>query len=226
MVSAIPYTSGSQLGPSIQSHKIWCQDRALLLPVPHSGEVLASKLNHYFSSHPAAFGSCPSLPPNNITLNPANKRTDQSFSDFWTGIGAPAHVTLDCKQFISHSRTAYGNKIASLQCSDGGVIATSEVHELLTNTHDILDSTVSKQVGNLAHFLAYLFNSPSRQHCEVWASQFSFLHSNKDSVPPREACLYSHMNWSLAQTQQQSFIALSQSSTSMRDARAKPKAGF
>ena len=49
------------------------------------------------------------------------------------------------------------------------------------------------------HILAYLFNSVSRQHCEVWASQFSFLHSLMDVISPSEACLYGHINWSLAQ---------------------------
>ena len=47
-------------------------------------------------------------------------------------------------------------------------------------------------------------------NCEVWASQFPFLHNLKDVIPPSEACLYGHINWSLAQTQQQSSIGLSQ----------------
>ena len=38
------------------------------------------------------------------------------------------------------------------------------------------------------------------------------------------ACLYGHINWSVAQTHQQSSLELSQSSTSMRGVRAKPKA--
>ena len=64
----------------------------------------------------------------------------------------------------------------------------SEVHELLLRIHDILDSDVSKQVGNSACILAYLFNSVSRQDCEVWASQFPFLHSLREVIPPSEAC--------------------------------------
>ena len=75
----------------------------------------------------------------------------------------------------------------------------SEVRELLLQIHGILDKAVSKQVGNLARILAHLFNSVSRQHREVWASQFPFLHSLKEMVPPSEACLYGHINWSLAQ---------------------------
>ena len=64
--------------------------------------------------------------------------------------------------------------------------------------HGILDKAVSKQVGNSAHILAYLFNSVSRQCCEVCTSQFPFLHSLREVIPPSEACLYGHINWSLA----------------------------
>ena len=46
-----------------------------------------------------------------------------------------------------------------------------------------------KQVGNTACVLAYHFNSASRQFCEVLASQFPFLHSVHDTVPPSEAAL-------------------------------------
>ena len=51
----------------------------------------------------------------------------------------------------------------------------------------------------LGRILAYLFNSVSRQYHEVWASQFPFLHSLRDVIPPSGACLYGHINWSLAQ---------------------------
>ena len=57
---------------------------------------------------------------------------------------------------------------------------------------------------NSACILAHVFSSASRQHCEVWASQFPFLHSLKDLVPPSEACLDGCINWSLVQAQQQS----------------------
>ena len=56
--------------------------------------------------------------------------------------------------------------------------------------------------------LAYLFNSISRQHCEVWALQFSFLHSLREVIYPSESCLYGHINWSLTQTHS---VGLSQS---------------
>ena len=84
---------------------------------------------HYFSSHPATFGFQASLPPGNITLNSANKRTDQSLPDFQAGIGTAAHASLDVDQLTSHTRAV--DMMASLQGSGGGVITASEVHELL-----------------------------------------------------------------------------------------------
>ena len=69
-------------------------------------KMSASKLIHYFSSHPAAFGFQASTPPDNITLNSANRKADQSLSDFQTGVGATAHATLDTEQLISHLRVA------------------------------------------------------------------------------------------------------------------------
>ena len=44
---------------------------------------------------------------------------------------------------------------------------------------------MSKWVGNTACVLGHVFNSASRQHCEVWALEFPFLHSLKDIVPSR-----------------------------------------
>ena len=148
---------------------------------------------------------------------------DQS-SDFQTGIGVAAYPTMDTEQLISHTRTAVVDTIASLQDWEGNVIAASEVHELLTKIHDILDNTVPKWVGNTTHILACLFNSVLRQQCEVWGFQFPFLHNLKDFVPHSEACLYGCINWALEQAHHQSFIGPSQSSTSMRGARAKSRA--
>ena len=62
-----------------------------------------------------------------------------------------------------------------LLSSDGEVIAASEENKLLTRIHDILESVVSKQVGNTTHILAYPFNYASRHCHEVWASQFPFF---------------------------------------------------
>ena len=97
------------------------------------------------------------------------------------------------------------------------------MHELLTN---ILDTAVAKWVGNASHVLAYLFNSTSRQCCEVLVSQVPFLHNFKDTVLPSEACLNWNINWSLAQAHQQSFLGFSASFTFMIGGKAKPKARF
>ena len=183
----------------------------------------ASKLIHYFSSHPAAFGFWASTPPDNISLNSANRKVDQSLSDFQTGLGATAHATLDTEQLISHLQVALVDTLSSLPESERDVIPVSEVHELLLQIHGILDKAVSKQVGNSARILAHLFNSVSRQCWEVLASQFPFLHSLKEVVPPSAACLYGCINWSLAQTHS---VGLSQSFPPKRGGKTRPWAGF
>ena len=217
MVSILSDHSKPQLAPSIQTHKLWCQARALLAPVSLANKMLAPKLIHYFSSHPAALGFWASAPPDNITLNFANRKADQSLSDFQTGVGAAAHATLDTEQLISCLCVALVDTLSSLPNAEEGVIPLSEVHELLLHIHDILDKAVSKQVGNSARILEYLFNSVSRQYCEVWASQFPFLHSLKEVISPTEACLYGHINWSLAQAHS---VGLSQSFPPKRGGKA------
>ena len=132
-------------------------------------KMSASKFICYFSSHPAAFGFWASTPPDNISLNSANRKADQSLSDFQTGVGATAHATLDTEQFISCLHIALVDTLSSLPEAEGDVIPVSEVCELLPWIHDILDKTVSKQVGNSVNILAHLFNSVSRQHHKVWA---------------------------------------------------------
>ena len=129
----------------------------------------------------------------------ANREADQNLSGFQTGVGAVAHATMDTEKLISHLRVALVDTLSSLPDSKGGVIPVSEVHELLLKVHGILDNAVSKQVGNLGCILAHVFNSVSRQCHEVWASQFPFLISLRDVIPPSKACLYDQMNWSLAQ---------------------------
>ena len=103
-----------------------------------------SKLIHYFSSHPAAFGFFTYTLLDNITLNSANRKADQFLSDFQTGDGATAHATLDMEQLISHLRVALVDTLSSLSNVEGGVIPVSEVHELLLNVNEILDKAVSK----------------------------------------------------------------------------------
>ena len=58
-------------------------------------------IHDYFSSHSAAFRFWSSTPPDNITLTSANRKADQSLSEFQKGIGAAAHATLDTGQLIA-----------------------------------------------------------------------------------------------------------------------------
>ena len=88
-VSTLSDNSKLQLAPSIHTHKLWCQARALLAPVSLATKMLASKLICYFSSHPAAFGFQASTLLDNISLNSANRKANQSLSDFQTGVGCP-----------------------------------------------------------------------------------------------------------------------------------------
>ena len=222
-VSTLSDNSKPQLAPNIHTCKLWCHARALLAPVSLATKMSASKLIHYFSSHPAAFGFQASTPPDNISLNSANRKVDQFLSDFQTGVGATAHATLDTEHLISCLQVALVDTFSSLPEAEGDVIPVSEVRELLLQLHGILDKAVSKQVGNSAHILAHLFNSVSRQHCEVWASQFPFLHSLKEVIPPSEACLYGHINWSLAQAH---CVGLSQSFPPKRGGKTRPGTGF
>ena len=94
-VRIISGNSSLQLAPRIKPHELWCQAMVLILSVPLSRKMSVCKLIHYFSSHPEAFGFQASWPPDNITLNPSTKRTDQILSNLQTGIGAAAHPTLD-----------------------------------------------------------------------------------------------------------------------------------
>ena len=48
LVPTISDNSRVQLVTSTKSHKLWCQVRALLLPVPQAGKMSASKLICYF----------------------------------------------------------------------------------------------------------------------------------------------------------------------------------
>ena len=143
-VSTLSDNSKLQLAPSIHTHKLWCQSRALLASVSLATKMSASKLIHYFSSHPAAFGFWASTPPDNISLNSVNRKVDQSLSDFQTGLGVSAHTTLDTEQLISCLQVSLVDTFSSLPKAEGDVIPVSEVHELLLQIHGILDKAVSK----------------------------------------------------------------------------------
>ena len=116
----------------------------------------AATLINYFSSHWAAFRLWASLPPDNISLNTSNKKTDQSLPVFQTGIGAAAPATLDTGQLISHTRASLADTVSYLQGSNRGPISVSKVHELLTEIFDILDCAVSNWVGIKAWILAFI----------------------------------------------------------------------
>ena len=134
-VRTLSDNSKLQLAPSICMHKLWCQARAVLAPVSLATKMSASKLICYFSSH---------SPPDNISMNSTNRKVDQSFSGFQTGVGAAAHVTLDTEQLISHLQVALVDTLSSLPEAEGAVIPVSEVCVLLLQIHGILDKAVSK----------------------------------------------------------------------------------
>ena len=93
---------------------------------------------------------------------------------------AIVHATLETEKFMSHSRIAVVDTITSLWSSEGEDVTALEVYDLHTKTHDILDMAVSEWVGKMAHILAFLLNSVSRQHHEVWALEVPFLNAIKD----------------------------------------------
>ena len=107
-----------QLVHGIKSHNLCCCTHILPLSVSLVGEMSASKLIHYFPSHPAAFMFWASSPLDNITLNPANKKIDQSiwFSNLYC-CGCSCH-----RQLISHTWTVLVDTVNSLQGSDVEVI--------------------------------------------------------------------------------------------------------
>ena len=134
--------SKPQLAPSIHTHKLWWQAKALLAPVSLATKMSASKLICYFSNHPAVFGFWTSTQPDNISLNSANRKVDQSLSDFQTGLGATAYATLDTEQLISCLQVALVDTLSSLPEAEGDVIPVPEVCELLLQIHGILDKAV------------------------------------------------------------------------------------
>ena len=137
LVSTISDMSKLQVAANIRYHKLWCQARANLSPVSLATKMPASKLICYFPSHPTAFGFQSARPPDNIIMSSANRKADQSLSEFQTGIGA--HATLNMHQLISHHRVAIVDTISSLPGSEEGVILVSEVCQTLIKVHEILD---------------------------------------------------------------------------------------
>ena len=75
LVSTLSDNSKPQLAPTICTCKLWCQARAFFAPVSLATKMFASKLIHYFSRHPDACGFQASTPPDNISLNSANRKS-------------------------------------------------------------------------------------------------------------------------------------------------------
>ena len=116
--------------------------------------------------------------------------------------------------------------VTSLQGSDCGVFIALEVHDPLTKAHDILENAVSKWVSYTTHILVFLSYSASRQDHEVWASLFPFLLNIEDSFLPASLAFMDTSNGPLQKSNHLSSLGMSQSSTSMRHAMAKTRAGF
>ena len=93
-------------------------------------------------------------------------------------------MSLDIEQLISHHKSCPCWYYCLSTDSEVGGISVSEVCELPIKVHDILANAVSKRAGNSVHILVHVFNSASRKHHGIWASQFSFLYGPKDTVPP------------------------------------------
>ena len=222
-VSAVFDTSILQLVPSIRSHKQWCQARALLSLYLKPSRHQHLNLFDIFLATRQHLGSSLHSHLIKITLNPANKKADQSLriSDWHCWLKP---LLIQCSQFLTW--VALVDTISSLKDSEGGTTPVSECLSYLPRFMTFYTNTPFKCVGNTAHILVHVFNFAARQHHEVWPSQFSFLYSLRDMVPPTEACLNGYINWSLAKAQQQSFMCLSQSFPPMRGGKARPKTGF
>ena len=92
------------------------------------------------------------------SLKPASKKANQSGFLIFRLALVQQLMPLLTEQYISQYRAALVDTFTSQQGSDGGVIAASKVHMLLTRIHDILYSAMSKWLGNIVNILAYLFN--------------------------------------------------------------------
>ena len=120
------------------------------------------------------------MSPDNITFNPANKKKDQSLSNFQTGIGVASQVALDMEQLISGTRVPLVDAIGSLHDSNEGVILVQEVLELLTKIMIFWTMLCLSGLEIQLVFL-HLFNFAFRQQSEIWALQYPFPHNFKDS---------------------------------------------
>ena len=178
--------------------------------------MLASKLICYLSNHPAGFGFWSSTPRDNITWLLLTGRLLSLYQ-----ICRLVLVLLLMSLLTQSSSSPTFLILFSLY-----PILREALYLCLKcmNYMTFWTMLFPNKLGT--HILVHVFNSVSRQHCEVWASQFPFLHSLRDVIPPNEACLYGHINWCLAQAQQQSSMGLSQSFPSKRGGKTRPWTGI
>ena len=97
-------TSKLHLASSIKSDQLWYQTVILLLLISLAGKMTASKLIHHFWVILQHLDSRLPLP-NDIVLNAANKKSNQSLPDFQTGISVAPCAILETEQLISHMTT-------------------------------------------------------------------------------------------------------------------------
>ena len=119
LVSIHSDNSRLQLAPSIKCHKLWCQARAWLLPVPQAGKMSACKVNHHFPVIQQHSDS-------RLVCHLITSFWSSWFSD-WHGCSGLCHFWHGTS--YSHTRACFVDTVTSLQGSDGGLIAASEVHE-------------------------------------------------------------------------------------------------
>ena len=144
----------------------------------------ASKWIHYFLATLLPLGSRPLLH-QIISLNSANRKVDQSPSDFRLVL-VPWHMLLFTQSSLF--------LISRLPC----FILFPLCQRLMEMLYLCVClkcmnyftgfmafwSGLFQASGTFSMYLTHLFNSVSRQHHEVWTSQFPFPYSLKEGIPP------------------------------------------
>ena len=152
-----------QLDPSFKSHKLWCQTR-LCYFLCH--RQVKCQLQRWFITFPVIQLHLNSGLLSHLTIScqflPLIDWSEPFWFSAWHWCWCLCHFRHIVAYFSYQNCSHWHNCL--LHGYDGWVTAASEVHELYTKIHVILDSSV-KWVGNMSPILAFLFNSASRQHC-------------------------------------------------------------
>ena len=136
------------------------------------------------SSHPAAFQFQASTPPDNISEFCQREGWSVSFR-FQTGLGATTHATLYTEQLISHQQVTLLHTFPLCQRLREMLYLCVCLKCMNYFTRFMAFwSGLFQESGTFSMYLTHLFNSVSRQHHEVWTSQFPFPHSLKKGIPP------------------------------------------